>query len=258
MLKTTVSGAETSPLPPVVLAHGLFGSGRNLGGIARALSDRKVISVDMRNHGDSFHSNDHSYHAMAGDLEQVIAAAGGTADVVGHSMGGKAAMMLALTHPERVRRLVVLDIAPVAYTHSQEGLIAAMTALDLSQITRRSEADAALAPRIPDAGVRAFLLQSLDFKTSPPQWRLNLDTLDRAMDDITGWPAPKGPAQTVFSGPALFLYGDASSYCAGKERAEILRYFPQATLHPIKGAGHWLHAERPDEVNDAISVFLAD
>jgi pimeloyl-ACP methyl ester carboxylesterase len=133
MLKTTETGPE-SDLPPVLLAHGLFGSGKNLGGLARRLAaTRRVISVDMRNHGDSPHDPDHSYAALAGDLAELIAAQGGRADVLGHSMGGKAAMMLALTRPELVRRLVVLDIAPYAYHHreGQSELIDAMESVRL-------------------------------------------------------------------------------------------------------------------------------
>ena len=177
-LSTPITGPDTPGIPPVLIAHGLFGQGRNLGVIARQLAEtRRVVSVDMRNHGDSFWDDDHSYDALASDLAAVIEAEGGTADVVGHSMGGKAAMWLALTRPELVRRLVVLDIAPVEYGHTQSKLIDAMEETDFSSARTRSQADAALSARIEDHGVRAFLLQSLDLKSDPPRWRINLGAL---------------------------------------------------------------------------------
>ena len=147
MLNMTTMG-ETSDQPPVLLAHGLFGSGKNLGGLARRLAaTRRVVSVDMRNHGDSFWDDDHSYDALASDLAAVIEAEGGTADFVGHSMGGKAAMWLALTRPELVRRLVVVDIAPADYRGLSAfgDYVAAMRAIDTpavpsSSISRRAAA----------------------------------------------------------------------------------------------------------------------
>ena len=130
-LNAIIHGQPTDR-PPLVIAHGLFGSARNWGAVAKRLSaERQVVAVDLRNHGDSPRSPDNGYEAMAGDLAETIAALGGRADVLGHSMGGKAAMVLALTDPERVGRLVVADIAPVAYGHSQLELVRAMQALDL-------------------------------------------------------------------------------------------------------------------------------
>lgn len=254
MLNMIETGVD-SGLPPVLLAHGLFGSGRNLGGLARRLAEtRRVISVDMRNHGDSFHDPDHSYPALAADLARVIEAHGGKADVLGHSMGGKAAMMLALTRPERVRRLLVMDIAPYAYGHSQTGLVDAMQAVDLSGLRLRSDADARLAAHVSDPGVRAFLLQSLDLKADPPRWKFNLDALREQMPLLVGWPevAPGG-----FDGPALFLAGAESDYCRAPQAEAIRRHFPQAEIRVVEGAGHWLHADRPAEVAAAVEAFLA-
>jgi esterase len=146
--------------PPLVIAHGLFGSGRNWGVIAKRLSQgRRVITVDMRNHGASPWTATHSYPELAADLAGVVP---GPMDLLGHSMGGKAAMQLALQAPERVRRLIVADIEPVAYSHTQQGMIDAMRTVDLSVLTKRSDADAQLAAQVDDPGVRAFLLQSLD------------------------------------------------------------------------------------------------
>jgi pimeloyl-ACP methyl ester carboxylesterase len=250
MLNTIVHGTDTAH-PPILIAHGLFGSARNWGVIAKRLSeDRKVLAVDMRNHGGSFRSESHRYPDMAGDLAQVIAAHGGVADLVGHSMGGKAAMTLALTHPEVVRRLVVADIAPVAYGHSQQHLIEAMRAVDLSEIGTRRDADAQLSAHVEDAGVRAFLLQSLD--VAERRWRLNLDVLSAEMPDIIGWPDIDG----TFGGPALFLSGALSDYVRPEHRPAIKRLFPQAKFAKIPGAGHWLHAEKPREFEAALRAFL--
>ncbi|MDS9466122.1 alpha/beta fold hydrolase [Paracoccus sp. MBLB3053] len=254
MLNMTVTGEDSTQLP-VILAHGLFGSGKNLGGLARRLSQtRRVISVDMRNHGDSFHDPDHSYPALAEDLARIIKAEGGIADVVGHSMGGKSAMMLALNHPELLRKLCVLDIAPYAYSHTQTPLIDAMEAVDLGGIKLRSAADARLAEFVPEAGVRAFLLQSLDLKSDPPRWKFNLATLREQMPSLVGWPsdAPKG----TFSGPVLLLAGATSDY-SGEPQVEALRaHFPQAKVRFFAGAGHWLHADRPAEVAESVAEFL--
>lgn len=245
------------PGVPVLLVHGLFGQGRNLGGIARRLAQgRRVVSVDMRNHGDSFHDADHSYPALAADLAEVIAAEGGRMDVVGHSMGGKASMLLALTRPELVERLAVLDIAPVAYAHSQSGYIDQMEALDLTGLDRRSEADRRLAQILHAPSLRAFFLQSLDLKSQPARWMLNLKVLRDQMDLLVGWP---GDAVTAgrFTGPAMILAGAESDYVDAAGEAEIRRLFPQARIRRIAGAGHWLHADRPEETAEAIAAFLA-
>lgn len=242
-----------SRLPTLLIVHGLFGSARNWGAIARRLSgDRRVITVDMRNHGQSFRAESQSYAEMAGDLAQVIDGAGAPVDVLGHSMGGKAAMELALTHGSLVDRLIVADIAPVAYPHSQAHLVRAMRGLDLDGLASRSEADRRLAAAVPDEGVRAFLLQSLDLKAEPPAWRLNLDVLEREMDRITGWPGTEGR----FEGPALFLTGALSDYVRPEHRATIKHLFPNAKFARIPGAGHWLHAERPREFEAAVRAFL--
>lgn len=247
---------EASDRPAVLLAHGLFGSGKNLGGVARRLAqDRLVVSVDMRNHGDSFHSDDHSYLALADDLAEVIAAQGAPMDVVGHSMGGKAAMAAALRQPALIRRLAVLDIAPFAYSHDQLGLIDAMESLDLDGLKLRSEADRRLSARIKTPGVRAFLLQSLDLKTEPAQWKMNLAALRANMDAVVGWPDGLAPAR--FTGPVLALAGRESDYCGADAVAAILRYFPQASVEFLEGTGHWLHAERPEEVSERLYSFLS-
>lgn len=246
-LATQVHG-EAGDRPTLLVAHGLFGSARNWGAIAKRLSsDRRVVVIDMRNHGNSPWVDNHDYDAMAEDMAAVI---DGRWDVLGHSMGGKAAMVLALRHPEKVNRLVVADIAPVRYGHSQAHLVEAMERLDLSQITSRSDADRAMAAVVADPGVRAFLLQSLDVKERT--WRLNLPVLGREMAKILSFPEMVGQ----FDGPALFLTGAASPYVQAEHHGTIRALFPAAIFTSIPEAGHWLHAEKPREFVAAVAAFL--
>ena len=247
MLNTILQG-EPGEAPPLVIAHGLFGSARNWGVIAKRLSDaRQVISVDMRNHGGSFHADSHTYEDMAGDLAEVIDAHGGRADVLGHSMGGKAAMMLALTRPDRVRRLVVADMAPTVSPGDQTGPLNAMRGVDLETVETRGDAGRQMDV---DPGVAAFLLQSLDLRDR--RWLVNLDTLGREMDAIMGWPDPEGR----FDGPALFLRGARSDYVPDSARPAIEAAFPNARIETVADAGHWLHADQPRAVEAAVRAFL--
>lgn len=254
MLSFTIFPATAAQdQPPLLIAHGLFGSGRNWGVMARRLADtRDVITVDMRNHGDSPRFASQNYPEMAADLAEVIMLHGGVADVLGHSMGGKAAMVLALTQSPLVRRLIVADIAPVAYSHDQSRNIAAMAGLDLTGLTSRTKADERLALSVEDPALRAFFLQSLDLRASPPGWRLNLSVLKTEIPKIIGWPGTQGQ----YSGPALFLSGADSSYVLPAHHALILAQFPNACFARIPGAGHWLHAEKPREFEEAVQNFL--
>lgn len=247
MLTVTPYGQPSSQ-PPLLIAHGLFGSARNWGVIAKRLSDRgQVFVVDMRNHGDSFRANSQTYRDMAGDLAEMMS---GEFDLLGHSMGGKAAMVMALENPGQLRRLIIADIAPVAYSHTQVHLIEAMRGMDLSGIEKRSDADEILTGSIDEPGIRAFLLQSLDVKEK--RWKLNLDVLEQEMDHIIGFPDVSG----VFEGPSLFLSGAASDYVLPDHRPAIKGLFPKARFAKIPDAGHWLHAEKPREFEAAVRVFL--
>lgn len=252
-LKHRITGPEEGL--PVILVHGLFGQGRNLGALARRIAkDRPVVTVDLRNHGESPHSAEHDYPAMAADLAELIRDLGGRADVAGHSMGGKTAMVLALTHPELLRRLVVMDIAPLAYSHSQSHLIDAMQSLDLSTIERRSQADAALRELIPEAGIRAFLLQSLEIKPGQSKWRLNLPVLKERMSALVGWPSDL--PRNSFHGPVMALAGAESDYVQAEGQAALREYFPQVRIVTLKNAGHWLHADAPEAVANSLDAFL--
>lgn len=236
--------------PPLLIAHGLYGSARNWGVIAKQV-ERHCLTVDMRNHGASLWYDSHSYPDLANDLAQVIEAHGVCADVVGHSMGGKAVMMLALMRPDLIRRAVIADIAPVTYGHSQQPMIDAMRAIDLSAVATRGDADRQLQAHVDDAGVRAFLLQSLDVKAQA--WRLNLDVLSREMAKITGW--PEGDF-IPFEGDILFLSGGRSDYVRPEHRPAIKALFPNAKFAKIPQAGHWLHADTPREFVESLKVFL--
>jgi pimeloyl-ACP methyl ester carboxylesterase len=242
--------------PPLLVAHGLIGAAKNWASLARRMArKRTVIAVDMRNHGDSPWSDDAGYPAMAGDLAEVIVAeAGGAADVLGHSMGGKAAMALALTAPDAVRRMIVADIAPVDYDHAHGDYIAAMRALDLAQVTRRSEADPLLAPHIPQPALRAFILQNLVIEDGAARWRPNLDALERGMEDLLSF--PEALASSRWNGPALFLRGGASDYVAERHWPAIRALFPKAAIETVAQAGHWLHAEKPEPFLAAVEGFL--
>ncbi|SDW58247.1 alpha/beta fold hydrolase [Roseicitreum antarcticum] len=253
MLNIITHGTPTR-LPGLMIVHGLFGSARNWGAIAKRVSDdRQVLCVDMRNHGESPWYDRHGYDDLAADLAAVIDAQDGPMDVLGHSMGGKAAMMLALKQPGSVARLLIGDIAPVIYPHSQAALIDAMEAMDLTGLTSRSEADRRLAAHVDAAPVRAFLLQSLDLKASPPRWRLNLPVLRAEMDRITGWPAD---VTGTFDRAALFLSGAQSDYVQPEHRAPIKALFPQARFAKIPDAGHWLHADQPRAFEAVIRSFF--
>ena len=231
-------------LPKLLIVHGLYGSGRNWGVIAKRLSDRfHVICPDMRNHGSSPWYDTQSYFDMAADFAALLE---GPTRVVGHSMGGKAAMVLALQHPELIEKLVIADIAPVGYAHSQTQHIDAMRAVDLSAVERRSEAGETLDPE-----VRDFLLQSLDVKAK--KWKLNLDVLEAEMPKIIGFPEVSG----TFEGPTLFLSGADSDYVLPEHRAKTKALFPAARFAKLNGAGHWLHAQKPREFEAALRTFLA-
>lgn len=240
--------------PPLLIAHGLFGAARNWGAIGKRLArDRQVVTVDMRNHGESPWEEAHGYEEMAADLAEVIADLGGRADVLGHSMGGKAAMMLALTAPERVARLIVADIAPVTYDRSQIGYVEAMRATELNGVDRRSEAETRLAAHVEDPMVRAFLLQSVELGGAGPRWKLNLDALGAEMPRIMGFELPPDAS---FEGPTLFVTGAESDYVQPEDWPRIRRLFPAVEHVEIPAAGHWVHADAPGAFIEAVEAFL--
>jgi esterase len=240
---------------PLIVLHGLFGSARNWATLARRFGERRhVYALDLRNHGSSPWSAEMDYPAMAADLRRFLDDRGyRQAALVGHSMGGKAAMTFALTWPEAVERLVIADIAPVAYTHSFLAYTEAMRAVDLHPGVRRADIDAALAPAIPQPSLRSFLMQNLVADNGGFRWRLNLEAIAAADPAITGFP-DLGPARCPK--PALFIAGERSDYVPAAYHPPILARFPDARFETVAGAGHWLHAEKPDAFATLVESFL--
>ncbi len=261
MLHTIESGVGEADVgksdkgAPVALLHGLFGTARNLGVVQRALAPRyRVLAMDLRNHGASPHAAAMDYRSMAGDvLETLDQRSALPAALVGHSMGGKAAMMTALLQPEQVTRLVVADVAPVPYQHDNARIAQAMLGLPLTLGLTRAAADSALVDAVPDAGMRTFLLQNL-VPGAHPAWRIDLKEIAAAIPAIEGWDAPAG---AVYRGPALFVSGAESDYVRPDHRPVIRALFPAARFVTLKHAGHWLHADNPQGFIAVLEAFLA-
>lgn len=242
--------------PPVVLLHGLFGAAQNWGAVQKRLAaaGRRVIAFDLRNHGASPWDEAMDYPAMAADVAESMAALGAPrAAVVGHSMGGKAAMVLALTRPEAVERLVVADIAPAPSGSGLGAYVAAMRAVPLRPGLTRREADAALATTVWEPGIRAFLLQNLRFEGKVPAWRLNLAAIAAGMPAIEGFPV----TANRYPGPVLVLAGERSDYVRTEHHGLFRALFPSVRFATVPAAGHWVHAENPEGFLAQVDGFLA-
>jgi len=257
-MSVDLSYSETGDGPALIILHGLFGWKRNWAGIAKALSDDfRVLTLDLRNHGDSPHAPDMSYEAMAEDVAAFIVRQNlGPVPLVGHSMGGKAAMTLALSQPAMVERLLVLDIAPLPYERDYDRYIAALRSLDVSTTSQRSAIDKSLEAQFPDRSIRAFLMQNLVKDAEGCfNWRINLDAIERHMDDIMGF--PEIDSDDAYDGQTLFLAGSDSDYISLSHQAEIERLFPNAEMDVIDGAGHWVHADQPTLFVERLASFLS-
>ncbi len=240
--------------PVLVLLHGLFGQSGNFGAVQRRLAagGRRVVALDLRNHGASPHATGMDYATMAEDVHATLGELGLLpCAVLGHSMGGKAAMMLALRHPQAVARLCVADIAPVRYRPQLVTYATAMRDMALSPGLTRAAADAALAPVVADAGERAFLLSNLRLGDAP-HWRIGLDEIIAGMDDIQDWPVAEAAA---YAGPTLFLAGARSRYVRPEHRPAIAALFPAARFVTLRNAGHWLHADDPEGFLAVVEAF---
>jgi esterase len=246
---------EAGSGPPLALLHGLFGSARNFGTVQMRLAERwRVLALDLRNHGASPHAPGMDYATQAADVRQTLAARGALpAAVVGHSMGGKAAMRLALDSAAAVSRLVVADIAPVVYPPHFRNYARAMMALPLAPGLTRAEADRALAAAVPEPAVRSFLLQNLR-PGAEPSWRIGLAEIAAGLPAIEGFDAPE---DARYTGPALFLSGERSDYVRPEHRPTIRALFPAARFVTLKNAGHWLHADQPTGFVAAVQAFLS-
>ena len=239
----------------VVLLHGLFGSGANLGALARSLRESFLVySPDLPNHGRSPWLDGPELPGMARVLHHWMAAEGiGRAHLVGHSLGGKVAMQLALSHPDRVRSLVVADIAPVDYPPRHDSVFAALQAVAATRCESRQAAAEVMAGHIQESGVIQFLLASLQSVGGGAyRWRFNLDGLRVDYPALCEAPSSAGSYQ----GPVCFIKGSESDYILEEHREGILSRFPGAQLKVIPGCGHWLHAEKPEMFNRLVSRFL--
>ncbi|MDN7135427.1 alpha/beta fold hydrolase [Pseudidiomarina terrestris] len=239
--------------PTVLLIHGLFGDLDNLKRLGRELeSDYRVVAMDCRNHGDSFHSETMTYAAMADDVKRLVDELGlQKISLVGHSMGGKLAMEFALTYPDLVQSLIVADVAPVAYDARHRHILDVLEAIELEQVSNRKEADAQLAEHIDDRGVRQFLLKNLQRENEQYQWRLNLPVIDRCYSEISA-----GVRDGEFAGPVLFIKGGDSNYLTEAHRDAVTARFSDVDIKIIEGTGHWLHAEKPRIFNRLVRAFL--
>jgi pimeloyl-ACP methyl ester carboxylesterase len=261
--------------PHVVFVHGLFGQGRNWTSIAKGLAgDHRVTLIDLPNHGHSPWTDRVDYLDMAESVAAELERLGEPVVLVGHSMGGKVAMQLALRRPELLRALVVVDIAPTVYPlqggrtddPDEEAspfadFIAAMKRLDLADLRTRQDADEALRPSVPSRMVRSFLLQSLVRENLQDggdgggwRWRLNLDLLERDLGELRGFPAP--PPGASFDGPVLWMAGANSAYVLPEDRPQMDALFPATRLVRIKNAGHWVHSEQPEVFLETLRRFL--
>jgi esterase len=241
---------------PVIILHGLFGSARNWQGIARSLSEnRHVIVPDLRNHGHSPHEDTMSYIDMADDVITLCDHLNlSDAILMGHSMGGKVAMTIALTHPEQFSALIIADIAPFDYEHSFHDLVEAMLDMNLSNLKNRTEAEASLRMITDDKNIVQFILQNLIRVDSKFKWRINLGTISASLTSLSQF--PKDLKHRSCHMPSLFLGGSESHYMKSIHNSAIYHHFPAAEITMIEGSGHWLHAEKPKEFLHEVKTFI--
>ncbi len=249
--------------PLVAFCHGLFGQGKNWTTIAKSVAeDHRVLLVDMPHHGRS-EWVDHFDYVDVADRVAALFEADDPVALVGHSMGGKAAMVLALRHPELVERLCVVDVSPVDYQAYEgergefAGYIDAMLALDLATLEHRRDADAALADAVPSRTVRSFLLQNLHHEAGRWSWRPNLEVLGRDLEVLGGWPEAALAGLPAYDGPTLWIAGQNSGYVRDEYAGAMDRWFPRNRRVVIKAAGHWVHSEQPEVFLGVLQRFLA-
>ena len=250
-------GNTTGSGPTLLVLHGLFGSATNWRSIARSLSaTHEVHALDLRNHGVSPWADTMSYREMADDVRHYIDSHGlGQVAVMGHSMGGKTAMVLALESPDLVERLIVVDIAPRTYADSLSSYAQAMRSVDVFSAASRGEIQRQLQSMLPDASVAPFLVQNLVTRNDHFDWRINLAAITAAMPELTGFPVELKTCQ--FPRPTTAIGGALSDYLPQGDRTPFAPMFPQLEVVVIEGAGHWVHADQPVKFTEAVQRALA-
>jgi esterase len=250
---------------PLIILHGLFGMSDNWMTLSKKFSDHgfAVYTVDLRNHGRSPHDDEFSYRVMVDDLFTLMADENiAAADFIGHSMGGKAAMFFAVTYPDKTNRLVVSDIAPRFYSRHHDGVFAALHSVSLDSSASRKAAEEQIRLSLQDESTVQFLLKNLYWKeesrgdgTDPEKklaWRFNLSSIEKNIDAV-GEALEEGAS---FDKPTLFVRGERSGYITAADEKEIQKHFPGAEVRTIAGAGHWIHAEKPEEFFEVVMEFL--
>ena len=251
LLNFTQTGAGNN----LVLLHGLFGSSDNLSQLAKHMSESYLVTnIDLRNHGASEQHDNHTYLDMATDvLDTLVHLNIEKCHLFGHSMGGKVAMTFALLYPERLSSLIVEDISPVTYPNRHQDVFAALTQLDLTQVSSRNQVVNQLNQKINSMGISQFLAKNLQRNGDSWQWKMNLPVLQKAYPDIAAFPQNIGQA---YQGATLFIKGMNSDYITAEHQNDILQRFPKAQVKVIQGTGHWIHAEKPNIFNKIVADFL--
>ena len=246
--------------PDLIILHGLFGSGNNWRSFAKNLSkDFRISLLDLRNHGKSPHSEEMDYNSMLQDvllfLEQKTA---GSVSVLGHSMGGKTAMQLAMKHPKKIKNLIVGDISPVVYKHGDghRSYLQALNNIPLKQRLNRTEIDNLLSQFIPESAVRAFLLTNLEIRSNQSSWKINLKALEENLSDLMDFPID--PKMLPFEGNCLFIAGSNSNYIHTDHQPALQNWFPKYRLVRLKNCGHWLHVDQPEALKKTLKYFLSE
>ena len=245
------AGGET-----IIILHGLFGSSRNWAAIARKLSvNNRVLTLDLPNHGASSWTGSMSYELLSESISDFIVEHElKDATVLGHSMGGKVAMTLALTQPDLIKRLIVADIAPVEYNHDNLSVVTALEDVDLKSIKMRNDADKHLMRKISEPMMRSFLLQNLVYSDAQYKWRINIPVIKKSLPSLHGFPSFS--ENIFFNGPTMFLAGARSDFIEPNHHKNITHLFPKSSIFNIAGAGHWLHADNPEAFVDAVFQFI--
>lgn len=254
ILHHRILGDEHPTASSIVILHGIFGTSDNWQTFGKALAERhRVVLVDQRNHGQSPHSTEFNYPAMADDLKTLIEEQQLTRPMVlGHSMGGKTAMFFAVQYPELLSKLIVVDMAPRAYPVHHQTILDAFAAVKINQIQSRQEAEDQMKPLVSERGVRQFLLKNLQRTDNGFSWKLNLPVIRDNIEAVGAAVPDDSPVENL----ALFVRGANSDYIKPEDEALVKRIFPNAQVATVKGAGHWVHAEQPDALLKVVTSFL--